>query len=60
MCSSARPSPTALKLGGPTYQIVGVDEADVARVAFVAPLARALQPDGYELVHVVSVRLPVT
>jgi transcription elongation factor GreB len=40
------------------YQIVGVDEADVARgrIAFVAPLARALL--GKRVADVVAVRTP--
>jgi transcription elongation factor GreB len=44
--------------GDRTYQIVGVDEADIAsgRVAFVAPLARALLGKGVG--DVVTLRTP--
>lgn len=44
--------------GERTYQIVGVDEADVAhgRIAFVAPLARALL--GKRVGDVVTLRTP--
>ena len=44
--------------GERTYQIVGVDEADLAtrRIAFVAPLARALL--GKRVGDLVSLRMP--